>query len=80
LNQLSAFWFEKLKSIVPNHVITCDITEMPDCIQPFRSQLQGRAMMVQKLTILPIEVIVRGYLAGKYLAHFMTPANLLELV
>jgi len=63
LNQISAFWFDKFSSI-PNHFITADFEEFPSSLQPFRGQLAGRSMLVRKTKPLPIECVVRGYLAG----------------
>jgi len=46
------------------HLITANIDEMPACVQKYRDQLEGRSMLVKKLSILPIEAIVRGYITG----------------
>jgi phosphoribosylaminoimidazole-succinocarboxamide synthase len=64
LTQLSLFWFDLLGEICPNHLITADIKEMPAEVQTYEDQLAGRCMLVKKLTILPVEAIVRGYVAG----------------
>ncbi len=64
LTQLSLFWFELLTAVMPNHLVTADIARMPASVQAYRAQLEGRAMLVRKLRILPVEAIVRGYLAG----------------
>ncbi len=64
LTQISAFWFEKLASVVPNHVITTDVNRFPE---PFRSDpavFAGRSMLVRKTRPLPVECVVRGYLSG----------------
>jgi phosphoribosylaminoimidazole-succinocarboxamide synthase len=63
LNQLSAFWFRKF-TFVENHLITDDIEEFPANLAPFREQLRGRCMIVRKTRPLPVECVVRGYLAG----------------
>lgn len=62
LNQISLFWFDLLKDIVPNHVLSS--TEFPAPYDKFRDQLTGRAMLVKKTQPLPIECVVRGYLSG----------------
>jgi phosphoribosylaminoimidazole-succinocarboxamide synthase len=62
LTQLSLFWFELLKAIVPNHVLSS--TDFPAPFEPFREQLAGRSMLVRKTQPLPIECVVRGYLSG----------------
>ena len=64
LTQLSLFWFELLKDVIGNHVITADIDEMPEVVKLQRAQLAGRVMLVKRLRILPIEAIVRGYISG----------------
>ncbi|MBI3662512.1 MAG: phosphoribosylaminoimidazolesuccinocarboxamide synthase [Acidobacteria bacterium] len=62
LTQLSAFWFETLRDIVPHHVLST--TEFPAALAPYAEQLRGRAMLVRKTEPLPIECVVRGYLSG----------------
>lgn len=64
LNQLSLFWFEKSRGLVPNHVVTGDPNAYPAELQRFRDQLVGRSMLVKKLGPVPFECIVRGYLYG----------------
>lgn len=64
LTQISKFWFEKFAHIVPNHMITTLVTEMPEPICRFPEQLQGRSMLVKKAEVVPVECVVRGYLAG----------------
>jgi phosphoribosylaminoimidazole-succinocarboxamide synthase len=64
LTRISKFWFEKLASIVPNHFVTDKIDEMPEEVKQYKDQLDGRAMLVNKATVVPLEAIVRGYLAG----------------
>lgn len=62
LNQISAFWFDFVKDIVPNHVISVDIKDFPEEFQT--PEFEGRSMLVKKLKILPVECIVRGYITG----------------
>ena len=64
LTQLSAFWFEHTASIVPNHVISTNMGDLPAAFQPHRSVLDGRSMLVRKTQPLPIECVARGYLSG----------------
>jgi len=64
LTALSKFWFEKTAHIVPNHVISTEVEDFPEAVQPFADLLEGRTMMVQKAQVVPIECVVRGYLAG----------------
>ena len=63
LNQLSAFWFRRF-TFVQNHMITADLEKFPRELAPFRDQLHGRSMIVRKAKPLPVECVVRGYLAG----------------
>jgi phosphoribosylaminoimidazole-succinocarboxamide synthase len=63
LNQISAFWFRKF-AFVQNHLITDDIEKFPANLAPFHEQLRGRSMVVRKTQPLPVECVVRGYLAG----------------
>jgi len=64
LNQISLFWFGLLSDAVPNHVVTADVEAYPPHLAPYRDQLEGRSMVVIKTDPLPVECIVRGYLAG----------------
>ncbi|ORZ03287.1 phosphoribosylaminoimidazole-succinocarboxamide synthase [Syncephalastrum racemosum] len=64
LTSLSLFWFDLLKDVLPNHLITADFDEMPAHIQKYREQLEGRSILVKKMRVLPIEAIVRGYITG----------------
>src|SRR5438270_5809865 len=63
LNQISAFWFNRFDDI-KNHFVTADVEQFPKELQPFREQLAGRSMIVKKTKPLPVECVVRGYLAG----------------
>jgi phosphoribosylaminoimidazole-succinocarboxamide synthase len=63
LNQLSAFWFNHFGRI-DNHFVTADFDRFPKQLRPFREQLAGRSMIVRKTQPLPVECVVRGYLAG----------------
>lgn len=63
LTGLSAFWFRRL-DFVENHVIATRFEEFPELLHPFREQLEGRSMIVKKAAPLPVECVVRGFLAG----------------
>ncbi len=62
LNQISAFWFDFVKDIIPNHVISIDTKDFPAEFQT--PEFEGRSMLVKKLKMLPVECIVRGYITG----------------
>ena len=64
LTALSKFWFDKTRDIIPNHVLSTDVADFPAAVQPFAEVLEGRTMMVEKADVVPIECVVRGYLAG----------------
>ncbi|MFZ9760221.1 MAG: phosphoribosylaminoimidazolesuccinocarboxamide synthase [Candidatus Kapaibacteriota bacterium] len=64
LTELSLFWFEKTRHIIQNHIISTNPEEYPEILTPYRSLLEGRSMLVKKTKPLPIECVVRGYLAG----------------
>jgi len=64
LNQLAAFWFSRTADIIENHVVTTDMGRLPAELLPYKDKLQGRAMLVVKAEPLPVECVVRGYLAG----------------
>lgn len=63
LNQISAFWFRKFREI-DNHFVTENFDDFPKALKGFRDQLAGRSMIVRKTSPLPVECVVRGYLAG----------------
>ena len=64
LTQVSRFWFDRLADIIPNHLISVDVDKFPAVFQSARDSLTGRSMLVKKAQPLPVECIVRGYLAG----------------
>ena len=64
LNQLSLFWFRKLENLVPHHVIAAEAVDFPARLKPHHDLLDGRSMIVRKTDPLPVECVVRGYLAG----------------
>jgi phosphoribosylaminoimidazole-succinocarboxamide synthase len=64
LTALSQFWFTKLGEVVPNHLITTRVEEMPEAVQKHASELRGRSMLVRKTEVFPVECVVRGYITG----------------
>ena len=64
LTGLSAFWFDHLRALVPNHVVTADVDAFPARLRAHGAVLDGRSMIVRKLRRIDIECVVRGYLAG----------------
>lgn len=72
LTELSLFWFDRLKDIVPNHLLTADVDQYPESCRPYADQLRGRSMLVRKTRPLPIECVARGYLAGSGWKEYRT--------
>ena len=64
LTQMSRFWFDFFRDIVPNHVIMQNLDEYPEEVSEFKEQLDGRSMLVRRAEVFPVECVVRGYLAG----------------
>lgn len=64
LTKISEFWFEFCKDIVPNHIVSTDVSKYPAVCQEYSQVLNGRSMLVKKARVVPIECIVRGYISG----------------
>jgi len=70
LTGMSAFWFERTSSIAPNHVVSTNVSDLPDEVEMFREILRGRFMLVRKAERIDVECVVRGYLAGSGWAEY----------
>jgi phosphoribosylaminoimidazole-succinocarboxamide synthase len=70
LTKLSLFWFDLLADVVPNHLLSADVADLPVEFAPAAEYLAGRFMLVKKATVFPVECIVRGYLAGSGLKEY----------
>lgn len=64
LTQISLFWFNQVKDLVENHIVTANVDEFPEPLRKYREILEGRSMLVKKAKPLPVECIVRGYITG----------------
>ena len=64
LTQISMFWFDFLRDIVPNHVATADVAQYPEALRKYADQLRGRSMLVKRAEMFPVECVARGYLSG----------------
>jgi phosphoribosylaminoimidazole-succinocarboxamide synthase len=64
LNQMSIYWFNLMRDIIPNHIVATEVEDFPVETRPYHDQLRGRSMLVSKARPLPVECIVRGYLSG----------------
>jgi phosphoribosylaminoimidazole-succinocarboxamide synthase len=76
LTQLSLFWFDLLRDVIPNHVVSGDVEEYGPELAPFRAQLAGRSMIVTKTDPLPVECVVRGFLAGSGWKDYLATGSL----
>ncbi|KAL0073682.1 phosphoribosylaminoimidazole-succinocarboxamide synthase [Phycomyces blakesleeanus] len=79
LTQISLFWFDLLKDVLPNHLITADFDKMPAHIQKYRDQLDGRSLLVKKIRVLPIEAIVRGYITGSGWSEYKRKGTICDI-
>ncbi len=64
LTSMSAFWFKKTSGIIGNHLLSVDCENYPEQFLPYRQELRGRSMLVERAKPLPVECVVRGYLSG----------------
>lgn len=64
LTAISLFWFDLLRDVMPNHLITANVDQYPEVCRQYGEQLEGRSMLVKKSRVVPIECIVRGYISG----------------
>jgi phosphoribosylaminoimidazole-succinocarboxamide synthase len=87
LTRMSAFWFDQMRDLIPNHCVSTNPDEYPAVCAPYRDSLRGRSMLVKKAKPLPVECVVRGYLSGsgwkdysqgKPVSGIMLPAGLKE--
>ena len=64
LTQISLFWFDLVKDIVPNHLIATNVADFPASLHAYADQLEGRSMLVKRAQMFPVECVARGYIAG----------------
>ena len=70
LTGLSVWWFEQLADVLPNHLVTARVSEMPEELQPHAAALRGRAVLCHRLEMVPVECVARGYLTGSGLKEY----------
>ena len=70
LTQVANFWFKATQDILPNHLIATDVADYPAQLQGYGDQLEGRSILVRRTKVVPIECVVRGYLAGSGLKEY----------
>lgn len=71
LNQITLFWMDRFRELIPNHLIESDVARFPAALAPYREQLEGRAVLVKKARPLPVECIVRGCIAGSGWSEYL---------
>ena len=64
LTQISLFWFDFLRDLVPNHLVTAEVERYPAAARKYADQLRGRSMLVRRAEMVPVECVVRGYISG----------------
>jgi phosphoribosylaminoimidazole-succinocarboxamide synthase len=72
LTQISLFWFNFLRDLVPNHVVTANVDEYPAAVKKYADQLRGRSMIVRRADMFPVECVVRGYVSGSAWKEYKT--------
>jgi phosphoribosylaminoimidazole-succinocarboxamide synthase len=70
LTQMSAFWFDHFKNVVPSHVVSTEVNDYPKNLHQFRDQIEGRSMLVKKAKVFPVECVARGFLTGSGLKDY----------
>src|SRR5579884_3192760 len=73
LTQISLFWFDFLRDIVPNHLVTANVDEYPRELAGCKDELRGRSMLVKRAQMFPVECVVRGYLSGSGWKDYRQP-------
>jgi phosphoribosylaminoimidazole-succinocarboxamide synthase len=79
LTKISLFWFDLLKNLVPNHLITADVKKFPAPLQAYADQLEGRSMLVRRAEMFPVECVVRGYLTGSGLKEYRSSGSVCSI-
>ena len=79
LTAISVFWFDKLKPVVENHIISTNPDDYPEPCQKYKDALVGRSMLVKKARPLPVECIVRGYISGSGWAEYQSKGSICSI-
>lgn len=72
LTQISLFWFDFLRGVVPNHLVTTEVESFPLNLRKYADQLRGRSMLVRRADMFPVECVVRGYISGSAWKEYKT--------
>ncbi|CAG8459809.1 8934_t:CDS:2 [Acaulospora morrowiae] len=79
LTRISVFWFNFLKDVVPNHLITSDFAKMPAIVQKYKDQLEHRCLLVKNLRVFQVEAIVRGYITGSAWSEYKRKGSVCDI-
>lgn len=79
LTQISAYWFRQMNDIIPNHLVSTDVKDFPSICHRYSDVLEGRSMLVKKVTPLPVECVVRGYLSGSGWKEYREKGTVCEI-
>lgn len=79
LTQMALFWFDLMKDVVPNHVISGDLADFPEEFQASPELFEGRSMLVRKCEMFPVEFVIRGYLAGSGWKEYKESGTVCEI-
>lgn len=76
LTQISLFWFDFLKDVIPSHLLTARVDEYPEPLRQFRDQIEGRSMLVNRAKMIDVECVARGYLSGSGWKEYQTSGTI----
>ncbi|MDZ7344467.1 MAG: phosphoribosylaminoimidazolesuccinocarboxamide synthase [candidate division KSB1 bacterium] len=76
LTQISRYWFDRMRDIIPNHLISTEVDEYPEACQPYLEVLSGRSMLVKRAEPVPVECVVRGYLSGSAWSEYQATGEI----
>jgi phosphoribosylaminoimidazole-succinocarboxamide synthase len=76
LTGLSVWWFDQLADLIPHHLVTARVSEMPDVLHPHADELQGRSMLCRRLDMVAVECVARGYLSGTGLLEYQRSGSI----
>jgi len=79
LTQISLFWFDSLRDIVPSHLVTADVEKYPAAARKYADLLRGRSMLVKRAEMVPVECVVRGYISGSAWKEYKATGKVCEI-
>jgi phosphoribosylaminoimidazole-succinocarboxamide synthase len=79
LTQLTIFWLDLLRDVVPNHFVSADVADYPAAFHPYRDQLEGRSMLVRRARMIEVECVARGYVSGSGWKDYKRDGNICSI-